>query len=488
MPGSFIPSAAELFRFSPELLLCAMGTILMVLEAITSPRQKPLLPAITVATFLVAIVLAVAGASDPGPAFNGMLQFDGFATFFRVLVLAIGAVTVLLSTNYLKLADHQGGEFYVLVIFSVVGQCLMASANELMMIFIGIEVSSIATYVLAGYLRDDKRNNEAALKYFLLGSFATAFLLYGVAWTYGTAGSTNFAVIRSALLDTQNPPNALLIGAAIALIFTGLFFKVSAAPFQAWAPDVYQGAPAPVTAFMSTGPKAAAFAAFLRIAMSAFEPAKERWIPVVLISAVATMVAGNFAALRQHNIKRLLAYSAIAHAGYVLVALTAASPTGTSAAMFYMVSYAAMNLGAFAVVIHIARKGETRVDIADLAGLGQRQPLTAALMTVFLLSLIGVPLTGGFFAKFYVFKAALDSKLIGLTIFGLLNSAVAAYYYLRIIVAMYMQPALEGEAELSPPALGLRVTMLVACAATLVLGIFPSLVLDIAGRSANFLR
>jgi len=271
-------------------------------------------------------------------------------------------------------------------------------------------------------------------------------------------------------------------------VLVGLLFKISAVPFQSWAPDVYQGAPAPVTAFMAAGPKAAAFAAFLRITMWAFEPVKNHWVPVLWFTAIATMVVGNFAALRQSNVKRLLAYSSIAHAGYVLVALTAASKTGTEAAMFYMVSYAAMNLGAFAVITHVARKGERRVDVDDFAGLGNRQPLTAAIFTVFLLSLIGVPLTGGFFAKFYVFKAALDSQLIALTIVGLLNSAVAAFYYLRLIVTMYMQPAPEGVDTLPEPSAGIRAALIVCSVATVVLGVFPSLVLDIAGRGASFIR
>ncbi len=488
MPGNYMPSAAELFRFSPELLLTAAGTLLMVFEAITSPKQKRVLPIFAFFSLLAALVLAVAGSGDPGPAFNNMLQVDGFATYFRVLVLAIGAVTILISTNYLKQAEHEGGEYYSLVLFSIVGQCLMATANELIMVFIGIEVSSIATYVLAGYLRDDKLNNEAALKYFLLGSFATAFLLYGVAWIYGTTGSTNLTDIRRLLLDPQNAPNAILLGAALGLVLVGLLFKVAAVPFQSWAPDVYQGAAAPVTAFMSVGPKAAAFAAFLRITMWGFEPAKIHWAPVLWFVAIATMVVGNFAALRQSNVKRLLAYSSIAHAGYVLVALTAASKTGTEAAMFYMASYAAMNLGAFAVITHVARKGERYVEIGDFAGLGNRQPITAALFTVFLLSLIGVPLTGGFFAKFYVFKSALDSNLIALTIIGLLNSAVAAFYYLRLIVTMYMQPAPEGAESLPEPSAGIQLALVVSCAATIILGVFPSFVLDIASRGASFIR
>ena len=306
------------------------------------------------------------------------------------------------------------------------------------MVFIGLEISSISSYVLAGYLRDDKRANEAALKYFLLGSFATAFFLYGVALIYGSTGSINLSAVR-VFISGPDAPSPVFIGLAAALMFVGLAFKVSASPFQIWAPDVYQGAPTPVTAFLSAGPKAAAFAVFLRIFMTAFEPMSAPWQPWVFgVSALLSMIVGNFAALLQSNVKRMLAYSSIAHAGYVMVALTARSEIGTSAAMFYLAAYAFMNIGAFAVVSHLSGKGERYQSVDDFAGLAQKQPLTAAMLTIFMLSLIGVPLTGGFFGKFYIFKAALESHLVLLTVLGLLNSAVAAYYYLRILVMMYM--------------------------------------------------
>jgi NADH-quinone oxidoreductase subunit N len=380
------------------------------------------------------------------------------------------------------------GEYYALLLFSVVGQSLMAASGELIMIFIGLEISSISTYVLAGYLRDDPRNNESAIKYFLLGSFATAFLLYGIAWIYGITGSTDLAEIRRILSSAELAPSGALVGVSAALMFVGFAFKVSAAPFQVWAPDVYQGAPAPVTAFMSAGPKAAAFAIFLRVYMTAFEPVADRWAPILWLSALATMLVGNFAALVQNNIKRLLAYSSIAHAGYVLVAVTAHSEIGTAAAMFYLVAYAFMNVGAFAVITHFARDRERYVNVDDLAGLAQRQPATAALFSIFLLSLIGIPLTGGFFGKFYIFKAALDAKLYWLTVLGLLNSAVAAYYYLRIIVVMYFHEPGEPAETVTPLAAPLQVALWSSAAATLLLGIFPSVVLDLAGKSAALAR
>jgi NADH-quinone oxidoreductase subunit N len=475
-----------MLRIAPEILLTLVGTLLMVLEPLVG--NKRVLATIAFVAMAAGMGLAVAANIDPGPAFSNMIVVDGFSTFFRILVLLVGALTILISTNYLRGSNCDGGEYYALLVFSVVGQCLMASANELIMIFIGLEISSISSYIMAGYIRDDQRSNESSLKYFLLGSFATAFLLYGVAWIYGLTGTTNLNEVRAAFANPQSQLNPLLVSAASALLFVGFAFKVSAAPFQMWAPDVYQGAPAPVSGFMSAGPKAAAFAMFLRVSLTALEPVKASWAPLLWTSALATMIIGNFAALRQNNIKRLLAYSSIAHAGYVMVALATQSEIGASAAMFYMASYAIMNMGAFAVVTHIARPGEKFVDISDLAGLGQKQPATAALLTIFLLSLIGVPLTGGFFGKFYIFKAALDSNLIWLTVLGLLNSAVAAYYYLRLIVVMYMHAPSEEAAELPSPSAGIAFTVWATAAATIFLGVFPSWVLDFATKSAGFMR
>jgi NADH-quinone oxidoreductase subunit N len=431
---------------------------------------------------------AVVALGVGGSGFQGMMVADGFATFFRVLVCGIGVLTIAGSSAYLDRENANPGEYYALLLFSIAGQCVMVSADDLIMIFLGLEISSIASYILAGYLRDDRRNNEAALKYFLLGSFATAFLLYGVAWTYGLTGSTHLGNIRQALLSPDGAPNLLGLGVAAALMLVGFGFKISAVPFHGWAPDVYQGAPAPVSAFMSTGPKAAAFAVLMRVFLTAFGPIGGKWEPWVWASAVATMVVGNFAALTQTNIKRLLAYSSIAHAGYVLVALTAHSEYGTAAAMFYLASYAFMQLGAFAVVTWFARQGERYVNVDDMAGLGKREPVVAAMMTIFLLSLIGVPLTAGFFGKFYIFRAALDSNLIWLTVIGLLNSAVAAYYYLRIIVVMYMkEPVAASEGIEAVPA-GLRVAILGSALGILLLGIAPSALLEFAGRSAQLVK
>jgi NADH-quinone oxidoreductase subunit N len=479
--ANFLPTNVDYARFLPELILTLAGVLIMFLEALRPEGRRT--NAGLVAILALVLALPAALMSSSGPAFQGMLVIDGMATFFRTLVIVVGLLVVFSSTDYLRRENQESGEYYALILFSIVGQCVMVTANELVMIFIGLEISSIASYILAGYLRDDARNNEAALKYFLLGSFATAFLLYGVAWMYGATGSTNLTEIRRALISGAAPPEAL-IGVAAALIFVGLAFKISAAPFQGWAPDVYQGAPAPVSAFLTVGPKAAAFAVLLRIFLGSLEPIAARWTPAIWVCALATMVVGNFAAIMQSNIKRLLAYSSIAHAGYVLVAVAANSGTGSAAAMFYLAAYAFTNVGAFAVVTYFSRKGERYVGIDDFAGLAQRQPGMAAMLTIFLLSLIGVPLTGGFFGKFYIFKAALDSKLIWLTVLGLLNSAVAAYYYLRILVVMYFREPGESVETLPPAGALLQIAVYGSAVGTLLLGIFPSLILDFANRAA----
>lgn len=488
MADNFMPTASDMMRFLPELILTVFGTLIMVLEPLTADDNKGRLGVIGLIGLAAAFWGTAVASTDPGTAFNQMLIVDGFGTFFRFLCIGVGILTILCSFAYLKREHCSSGEYYALILYSVAGQCVMVTANELIMLFIGLEISSIASYVLAGYLRDDKRNNESALKYFLLGSFATAFLLYGIAWIYGGTGTTNLTEIHRVMTNRDIAPSLGIIGTAAALMFVGFAFKVSAAPFQVWAPDVYQGAPAPVSAFLSAGPKAAAFAIFLRVYLTAFEPIADRWQPVVVLSALATMIIGNFAALQQSNIKRLLAYSSIAHAGYVMCAIAAHSQIGTQAVMFYMVSYAFMNVGAFAVITYFSGKGERYVNIEDMAGLGVRQPAVAAMLTIFLCSLIGVPLTAGFFGKFYVFKAALDANLVWLTILGLLNSAVAAYYYLRIIVVMYFKEPGETTADLQAPPAGVQAVLWASALATMALGIFPSWVLDYAGRSANLAK
>ncbi len=484
MGTSVIPSGQELLRFLPEMILAVWAVLVMLWESRHDEHgTRPGMPTFTLIGLGLAAVASVIGGFDQGLAFSNMLVVDSFATFFRLLVLAIGTLAVLTSSPYLRERNAEGGEFYSLLMLSLIGQSLMAASNELMMVFLGIEISSIASYVLAGYLRDDKRANESALKYFLLGSFATAFLLYGIAWTYGLTGSTNLNEIAAVLGNSDIAPDAVLTGAAAALILAGLCFKVSAFPFQSWAPDVYQGAPTPVGAFLSAAPKAAAFATLLRIFLTAFEPMADRWLPLLTAVALLTMITGNLAALWQTDIKRMLGYSSIANAGYVLVAVAAHSTLGVSAVLFYLAAYSVMNFGAFAVV---SMRDQT--ELSDFNGLSKRQPMTAALMSVFMASLIGLPLTAGFFGKFYIFKSAIDAELYWLVALGLLTSAVAAFYYLRVIVAMYIKPVPENATELAVPAPSLQAVLFISAGLTIGFGVFPGWLLDWATRSSGILR
>ncbi len=486
MLGNFQPHLIEYLRFLPEILLTVFGILIFMLEAGLARENRRFLGALGLVGIAAAFGANIWAGLDGGPAFQSMIVNDNYGSFFRGLVLVVGFLCILASFSYLEREGAQTGEYYSLILFSLVGQCILATSTDLIMIFIGLEISSIATYILAGFLRDDRRNNESALKYFLLGSFATAFLLYGISWIYGLLGSTNLGAIRTTLDGSQHI--SVLVGLAVGLLFVGFGFKVSVAPFQIWAPDVYQGAASPVSAFLSAGPKAAAFAVFFRVFLVSFRPLNERWIPLAWICALLTMIIGNFGALLQTNVKRLLGYSSIAHAGYVMIALACGSQIGMTAAMFYLASYALMNIGAFAVISHVASRGERFVKIDDLAGLGRREPMIAALLAIFVFSLIGVPLTGGFFGKFYIFQAALNSHMIWLTVIGLINSAIAAYYYLKIIVAVYMREPAANIAKLPPPSPSLRIAIWASALGVLVLGIFPSTLLNFASLSAAAFR
>jgi NADH-quinone oxidoreductase subunit N len=473
------PQTADYMRILPELVLSVFGMLVMVIDPLLDQEKSHnTLGTIALVGTLSALASTLWMAQYPGTAFWNMVRVDGFSVFFHFLVIAIAAVAILSSFEYLKVQRIRAGEYYGLILFGTVGMCLMSSAIELVLIFIALEISSISTYVLAGFRRREASSSESSLKYFLLGSFATAFFLYGVALMFGATGSTNIDAIRQALASGNVP---VLAYVATALMFVGLGFKVSSAPFHIWAPDVYEGAPAPVVGLMSTGPKAAAFAVLLRVLFEANAPGRF-WL--IWVSAVLSMTLGNVGALVQNNVKRLLAYSSIAHAGYVLVAFAAQPELGTSAAMFYTAAYAAMNVGAFAVVTHFANAGEKYVTLEDYAGLGRKSPILAATFTFFLMSLIGIPITGGFFAKFYVLTAALQSNLVVLAIILVLNSALGAYYYLRIIVMMYMREP-RGDVPVSPlsPATGLAIAVCVL--GTLYLGVIPGHVLDYTTRSAR---
>jgi NADH-quinone oxidoreductase subunit N len=472
-------------RILPEIVMTLTGVLVMLIEPILKPltSRKPL--------GLLAILgtLAAIGASvyqlfiPAGTAFFGTVRSDAFSVFFHLVIGGIVLITLLISLDYFEGHTSYVGEYYALILFGATGMMFMACSVELLMVFIGLEISSISTYILAGYRKRSATSSEASIKYFLLGSFATAFFLYGIALCFGATGSTNIYQIAKGVAGGASP---LLLTVAFGMMLIGLGFKVSLAPFHVWTPDVYEGAPAPVVGLMSTAPKAAAFAVLLRITYGAFGTATHMWMPMVWILAILSMTIGNLGALTQRNVKRMLAYSSIAHAGYLLVAFTALAPMGIASASFYTAAYAAMNLGAFGIISYLSGYNEARTNLSDFAGVARRHPVAAAAFAVFLISLIGIPFTAGFFGKFYVFTAAVNSGNAWLAILGLLNSGVAAFYYLRLLAQMYMVPAeppREADTAQARPAFVLAMAILVL--AVFALGIFPGRFLDLARAGAS---
>jgi NADH-quinone oxidoreductase subunit N len=486
-----LPQSIDYIRILPEIVLSIFGMIIMLLDPVMDERRSQrTLGLIALAGTIAALAATVYQAQVRfwGLGFFGMIKVDAFSVFFHFVVIAVTLLVILSSYEYMEVQQIRAGEYYGLILFGAVGMALMSSAMELVLIFIALEISSISTYILAGFRRRSAISSESSVKYFLLGSFATAFFLYGVALMFGATGSTSIDRISAALAEYAGTGHGpLLAYLGVALMFVGLGFKVAAAPFHVWTPDVYEGAPSPVVGFMSTAPKAAVFAVLLRIIFEAHAPGGP-WL--IWVAAALSMTIGNVAALVQDNVKRLLAYSSIAHAGYLLIAFASLPANGIPAAMFYTASYAAMNVGAFAVIGHFAGAGERFVTLEDYAGLGKRSPVLAAILTIFLLSLIGIPITGGFFAKFYVFSAALQGShpLVGLVIIGVINSAVASYYYLRIIVVMYMRESRNEEVPVAPISAGLGFALGLSLAATFFLGVYPNPVLKYAALSVGLLH
>jgi NADH-quinone oxidoreductase subunit N len=475
----------QILRILPEVILTVVGVIIMLIEPVLPKKTSRK----SLGWFAVLGVIAALAASlyqyqlPAGTAFFGTVQTDAFSVFFHVLICGISLVALLIALDATTAQTEGMGEFYALAVFGTVGMLFMTCAVELLLVFIGLEISSISTYILAGFRKHSAKGPESALKYFLLGSFATAFFLYGIALTFGATGTTKIDAIAGMLSSSTTP---LLAVAGLALILIGIGFKVSAAPFQVWTPDVYEGAPSPVVALMSTAPKAAAFAVLLRILYGAFPTLHTHWVPILWWLAVLSMFVGNLGALRQKNVKRMLAYSSIAHAGYLLVAFTALSTDGIAAASFYAVSYAAMNVGVFAVVSHAGGYDDRLTLIDDYRGLAYRSPLLGGAMAFFLISLIGIPFTGGFFGKFYVFSVAIHSGYIWLAVLGLINSGIAAFYYLRILTALYTRPTENSPVRSVPRAtMPLLFALLLTAAATLILGIVPGRVLAKAKAAAE---
>jgi len=480
----------DIYRILPEVILTLTGVLVMLLDASIKPAtaRRPLGWVAAFGT-VAALWASLWQLSLPmGTGFSGTVETSPFTVFFHVLICGIVLVCLLLSLDTLPSDSHHQGEFYALIVFGAVGMCLLTGAVELLLVFIALEISSIATYVLAGYRKQIPRGPEAAIKYFLLGSFATAFLLYGIALLFGATGTTQIYEITRNLATA---PNHLMVVAAMGLMLVGILFKVSAAPFHVWTPDVYEGSPSPIVALMSTAPKAAAFALLLRVVYEIFPSLQSIWMPLLWGVAILSMCVGNLAALRQKNVKRMLAYSSIAHAGYLLAAFAGLGTTGIAAASFYIAAYAAMNVGIFAVITVASGYEENLPLIEDFRGLLYRSPVLGGLLIFFLTSLVGIPFTGGFFGKFYAFSAAVDGGAIWLALIGLLNSGVAAAYYLRLVLVSAQKPEASSAAKSAAPQIvGVAVgaALMLAVLATLVLGIFPAQVLPAAAAGAHTLQ
>jgi NADH-quinone oxidoreductase subunit N len=485
----------NLLAILPELVLTLTGILIMLAEPLIAPgkSRKPLgwLAILgTLASGLAALYQlrvfdsAIANGGGPITAFYATIQVDAFSVFFHLLIASVVLVTLLASLDYFEAGTvTHAGEYFALVCFGATGMMFMTSSVELLMVFIGLEISSISTYILAGFRKGRATASEAAIKYFLLGSFATAFFLYGIALCFGATGSTSIGAIAAGLAITKTP---LLGWLAVAMVLVGLGFKVSAAPFHVWTPDVYQGAPSPVVALMSTAPKAAAFAVLLRFLFNATPMYRSHWILMIEILAVASMTIGNLGALLQRDVKRLLAYSSIATAGYILVAFTASQKDAVASACFYVAAYAAMNAGAFLVLTQLSGFDEKLRTLQDFTGLALKRPVLSAVLAFFLLSLIGIPFTGGFFGKFYVFSAAVHSGHTWLAIVGLANSGVACFYYLRLLSALYSRPITDTLTDISPArriTLPAALALTATAAATLTLGILPNHLLHLVQRA-----
>ncbi|HSL19931.1 MAG TPA: NADH-quinone oxidoreductase subunit N [Vicinamibacterales bacterium] len=413
----------------------------------------------------------------------GVIRADNFALFFNLVLVAVGVLTIMLSGQSVERERLPQGEYYALTLFSIAGMMMMAAATDLLVIFLALEILSLAVYVLTGIRRASAVGAEAAFKYFLLGSFSSAFFLYGIAFTFVITGSTRLETVGMELAARSMQPGILTV-LAVGLLLVGFAFKVSAVPFHMWTPDAYEGAPTVVTGFMSTGVKAAAFAAFVRVFLSAFEPMRGDWVPMLWAIAVATMIIGTVVGVVQSNVKRMLAYSSIAHAGYVLVGLVAANTAGKAAVLFYLAAYAVTNLGAFGVIAVLGTRDNRHDDIRDFAGLFNRRPGLAALMTVFLLSLGGFPPMAGFIGKWYVFSAAVSEGYYWLAIIGVLTSVVSVFYYLRIVVMMFMTEGPEA-APLPVVSRAGMAALAIAMVGVFYLGVLPTRLLEIALSSVS---
>jgi NADH-quinone oxidoreductase subunit N len=482
-------SMTDIQAIMPMLIVTLSAVVTMLAEAFRPKGERVPMGGLGIIGLVGAAIASVLLWNRDLTAF-GVVRADNFALFINVTLTLIGILTILFSSEVVEREELPTGEYYTLLLFSIAGMMLMASATDLLLVFLALEILSLAVYVLTGIRRSSMAGAEAAFKYFLLGAFSSAFFLYGIAMTYvltmtyGQRGSTRLDEIAAAVANQTAGSPSILLFIALGLLLVGFAFKVSAVPFHMWTPDAYQGAPTVVTGFMSTGVKAAAFAAFVRVFLSAFDAVRADWAPVLWGIAVATMLVGSIVGVAQSNIKRMLAYSSIAHGGYLLAGLIAGDSVGKAAVLFYLAAYAVTNLGAFGIVALLATKDHPHDEVRDFAGLWEKRPAIAALMTVFLLSLGGFPPTAGFVAKWYIFSAAVEQQYYWLAIIGVLTSVVSVFYYLRIVVMMYMSDE-KSEAPSSSISPLATAGLALAVVGIFYLGILPTGIINLALQSID---
>ena len=457
----------DLGAITPELELVAFGMFLLIFDLMVQEKRR--LGLIALAGIAISGFFLFRLRGTDFSAYGGVLALDPFSIFFKTIFLVAAALSVAISLKYLDIERENHGEYYALILFSTMGMMFMAGAVDLVTLYIGLETMAIATYVLVGFLRSNQRSNEASMKYFLLGAFSSGILLYGMSLLYGLSGSTRFVDIAEAL--SRRPLTDPISLMAMITLSAGMFFKVAAVPFHQWTPDAYEGAPTSITAFMSVAVKAASFAMMVRIFMVAIYPLRPQWVPIMAAVSVMTMTIGNIAAITQSNVKRMLAYSSISHAGYILIGFIAGNETGLTAVPLYLFIYTFTNLGAWAVIVALRRKDVIGEQIDDMAGLFFRHPAGAVLMLIFLLSLAGIPPTAGFIGKYYLFAAAIQTGHNALAVIAVLNAAISIYFYFRIVVSMFMREATEKTGLVYAP--GLTMTLAIAIVFTLLIGVYP---------------
>jgi NADH-quinone oxidoreductase subunit N len=478
MTGALVPPAIDLRAIGPALVLAVTAAVVMLLDLLPPRDRKDHLGYVGLGGVVVGLVVTLFLWGTEVRAFRGMVAIDRYVLFFDLIIGYATGLVLLLSMDYIRRQGMESGEFYVLVLLASVGMMLMASATDLILIFLALETMSLALYVLAGYFRARIEAGEASMKYFLLGAFASGFFLYGIALVFGATGSTSLDRIATAIAAGAGRDPLLVIGAALLLV--GFGFKISSVPFHLWTADVYEGAPTAITAFIATGSKAAAFAALLRVVGASAGAVSLDWAGLFWVLAVLSMTVGNVIAIAQQNVKRMLAYSSIAHVGYMLVGVVAGGMLGTGSVLFYLLVYTFTTAGAFGVILLLERDGREAVALPDYGGLAARHPMMALALSIFLLSLIGIPPTAGFVGKFYLFGAAVRAGYVWLAVIGALNSAVAAYYYLRLIVYMYMREPETGGATVAIPSVAGGLALGVALWGVMQLGVLPAPFLDLA--------